>query len=326
MGEKIMATKTMNIVMSSSDEYSVHCGTLIISILNNSLSDEEFNFYILETNISEDNKNKLRKLTEIKPFNINFIKVDGELFKEEYFTKEYSYMPQVKVQTFYKYLLPELLKNIDKVLYLDVDTLVFNSLTELYNTDLNGKYAAVVENNDSYSAINKVEAKNYFNAGVILYNLKKCREDNITEKLFKNHITLFEADKLRYVDQCVLNYTFNGKIIVLDLKYNVGTQWIKNKSKVCKEAIKNTVIAHFTTPCKPWDLGFLHPYAKEYFSFLKYSSFENEKKDLFRKYKKYKLKQYLKPIKIIFSFVKSYLLFPWYVYKTYKLVQKGLNL
>ena len=46
MGEKVVSTNVINIVMSSSDEYSIHCGTLIISILKNSLPYENFNFYI----------------------------------------------------------------------------------------------------------------------------------------------------------------------------------------------------------------------------------------------------------------------------------------
>lgn len=320
-----MTTKIMNIVMSSSDEYSIHCGTLIISILKNSLPDEIFNFYILETDITEENKKKLNKLCYIKPFNINFIRLNKELFKEEYFTKEYSYMPQVKVQTFYKYLIPKILKDIDKVLYLDVDTLVLASISEFYNTDLEDKYAAVVENNDSYSAINKVGVKNYFNAGVILYNLKKCRKDNITEKLFQNHVELFKQEKLRYVDQCVLNYTFNDNIVIANLKFNVGTQWIKQQNKECQNAIKNAVIAHFTTPRKPWDMLFTHPCAEKYFYYLPFSTFEKQKNKLLHSYKKYKLKKFfksvLKPVKLIYSFVMAYLLFPWYVYKTYKLVK-----
>ena len=325
MGEKVVSTNVINIVMSSSDEYSIHCGTLIISILKNSLPDEKFNFYIFETNISEENKNNLRQLTTIKPFSINFIRIDKSIFNNEYFTKEYSYMPQVKVQTFYKYLIPKLLNNIDKVLYLDVDTLVLGSLSELYNIDLTGKYAAAVENNDSYSAINKVGTKHYFNAGVILYNLKKCREDNIMEKLFNNHIFLFKQDKLRYVDQCVLNYTFNDNIVIADLKFNVGTQWVNNKSKICKEAVRKAVIVHFTTPRKPWDLVFIHPHAEKYFYYLQYSTFKLQKQALLHSYKKYKIKKNLQILKLIYSFIKSYFLFPWYVYKTYKLVKKRLK-
>lgn len=320
MGEKIMTDNVMNIVMCSSNEYSIHCGTLIISILKNSLADEKFNFYIIEANMSEENKNTLSQLKKIKPFNINFIKIDGEIFNDEAFTKEYSYMPQLRVQTFYKYLIPNLLKDIDKVLYLDIDTLVFNSLADFYNIDLTGKYAAVIENNDRYTAINKIGVKNYFNAGVILYNLKKCREDNISEKLFKNHITLFKQGKLKYADQCVLNYTFNENVVWADLKYNVGTQWTHNKSKACKTAVANAIIAHFTTPQKPWNFVLTHPYAKEYFKYLPFSTFK-EAKELQKSYRKYLIKRYTHGLKAVFDFVKSYFLFPWYVYKTYKLVK-----
>lgn len=316
----------INIVMCSSDEYSVHCGTLIISILKNSKKDECFDFYIFESNISLSNKNKLNQIKRIKHFNIEFIKIDINLFNDECFTKRYSHLPQIQSQTFYKYLIPERLSNIDKVLYLDIDTLVLKSLSDLYNTDLTEKYAAVVKNNDTYASINKINIVNYFNAGVILYNLKKCREDNISKKLFQNHITLFKANKLQFVDQCVFNYTFQENVVLLDLKFNVGTQWVKNKDEKSIKALKNPAIVHFTTHLKPWDIFFYHPYSELYFHYLKFSPFKEQKKEIFKLYKKHKNKKYekhYKVIKKIYSFIKSYFLFPWYVYKTYKLIKEG---
>lgn len=319
-----MTDNVINIVMASSNEYAVHCGTLMISILKNSLPNEFFHFYILETNICDENKRLLEKI-QTEASKIDFIRLDKDIFSAAHFTKKYSSMPQVTVQTFYKYLIPILLKDIDRVLYMDVDTLVFNSLSSFYNTDFKDNYAAVVSNYDCYKG-EDLGLNEYFNAGVVLFNLKKCREENITDQLFKNHIELFDAGKLKFVDQCVLNYTFRGQVVWCDMKYNVGTQWVKKHERVCKNAVKNAVITHFTTVKKPWDLFFAHPYAEKYFEYLQLSPFNTERKGLMSKYKNHKKNKIKKKIKTMMNFVKSYFLFPWYIYKMYQMLkEKGVN-
>ena len=325
MGEKVMTTNIMNIVMTSSDEYSIHCGTLIISILKNSLPDEKFNFFILESNISETHKNKLRELARIKPFNIQFIKVDESIFNNPSYAIDIKRMPGFTIQTFYKYLIADLLKDINRVLYMDVDIIVRCSLKDLYNTDLGENYIAASEDlgwPDSISLLKKkLDVENYFNAGVVLYDLKKCRENKIFQQLLQNHINLFNSNKITYLDQCVLNYTFNNKVKLIDKRYNVI--WAKAHAEL-KKALKKPYIVHYTSLRKPWNMSFQHKYAREYFKYLKYSTF-TEAKGLICAYKKHYFKKFTRTLKTIFDFVKSYFLFPWYVYKTYKLVKKRLK-
>lgn len=322
MGEKVVSTNVINIVMSSSDEYSIHCGTLIISILKNSLPDEKFNFYILESNISETHKNNLRELARIKPFNIQFIKVDESIFNNPSYAIDIKKMPGLTIQTFYKYLIADVLKDIDRVLYMDVDIIVRCSLKKLYNTDLGENYIAAAEDLAHPDLINwlkeKLDVGEYFNAGVVLYDLKKCRENHIPQQLLQNHIKLFNTNKITFVDQCVLNYTFNNKVKIIDKRYNVI--WSRKSHNALKEALKNPFIVHYTTSRKPWNMNFEHKYAKEYFKYLEYSTF-TETKGLIRAYKKHYFKKFTRTLKTIFDFVKSYFLFPWYVYKTYKLVK-----
>ena len=298
-----MSTNVINIVMSSSDEYSVHCGTLIISILKNSLPEETFHFYIIESGISEKHKKNLRQLTKIRPFDIDFLKIDSEFFNKPCYTKKYEDIPQITTQTFYKYLIPDLLKCIDKVLYLDIDTLVLGSISEFYNIDLGDNYVAAVLD-ACYNCENlmqlirqNIDVENYFNAGVILFNLKKCREDNITSKLLETHIKLFNENRIIFADQCVLNYTFNNKTILSNLKYNVGFKWMNVDEEYIK-ALQKPVIVHFTTYRKPWIFNFKHPFAKEYFKYLRYSSFQEARRLL--------ILYYLHPLGWIFSIKKDY--------------------
>ena len=84
-----------------------------------------------------------------------------------------------------KFKISEILANYDKIIYLDGDILVQKDLTELYNIDIDGYYVAAVDDTGKIYHKKDVYAKypNYFNSGVMLLNLKKCREDNISSKL-----------------------------------------------------------------------------------------------------------------------------------------------
>ena len=83
---------------------------------------------------------------------------------------------------FYRLMLPELLPNEKKVLYLDCDTLIYKDLTKIYNYDITGKYfTGMLEPRDlSYLGIN---VKNYINTGVMMLNLEELRLGNVSKKL-----------------------------------------------------------------------------------------------------------------------------------------------
>ncbi|MCM1338111.1 MAG: glycosyltransferase family 8 protein [Muribaculaceae bacterium] len=266
----------MNIVLCSSDEYSVHCGTLMISILKNARLEDKFSFYIIESDISEEHKEKLRQLTAIKPFDIHFIKVDNSIFNNSSFAIDVNELPGIVVQTFYRYFVADVLKDIDRVLYLDIDILVRGSLRELYNTDLGENLIAAAPDFGMPRTVARIKEKlglnDYFNSGVMLYDLKKCREAGIHLQLFKNHAKMYEENLITFADQCVLNYTFKNCVKMVGKKYNA--MFCKRHNKSYKEAYENPVIVHFTTGRKPWNMYLQHRYANEYFRYLEYSPFE----------------------------------------------------
>ncbi|OLA94347.1 MAG: hypothetical protein BHW64_04290 [Candidatus Melainabacteria bacterium LEY3_CP_29_8] len=132
----------MDIFFASNDNYVQHLSVSIASILINSLPNEKFNFYILDGNISDKNKNILLSLKDIKDFNIEFIKVQEEMFKMCFITPE-SY--HVSIQCYYRYIIPLVKPELKKVLYLDCDIVVKDSLKDLWNVDLKDNYVAAVE-------------------------------------------------------------------------------------------------------------------------------------------------------------------------------------
>ena len=121
--------------------------------------------------------------------------------------------------------LPKIL-NEDKILYLDIDTLVLDNLDELWNTDMTD-YAIMAWPEDRTGDLvmdwcqpprKKMQHSKYVNSGVVLFNLKFIREHNIDEKWF----SLLKTIKFPLPDQDVINLACDGYIKYLDTIYNFG--------------------------------------------------------------------------------------------------------
>lgn len=122
----------------------------------------------------------------------------------------------------------------DKVIYLDVDTIVTGDIQELWNTDICDNYAAAV-----------VEYGMYFNSGVMLMNLSYMRTHNSSEEFAK----FLESRTYQYPDQTAINAIFSGKIKNLPDKFNAWSILQDPYSKLF-------VIRHFTGIEKPWNSSY----------------------------------------------------------------------
>lgn len=166
----------------------------------------------------------------------------------------------------YKFLIPELI-DVDKVLYLDSDILVLDSLRKLYETPLGDNYAAVVrdmgaEIEDQYHIKNKVPY--YFNSGMMLLNLKALRKYRISQKL----IEMRQNDTSEtFMDQDTFNKVFKGRTILVPPRYN----YLLTNFEECNyspddialfygldigeinKMIEHPVILHLTNKKKPWN-------------------------------------------------------------------------
>ena len=262
----------MNIVFSCDKNYLKYLKVAIFSILKNAKKTSNFNFKIISNDLSNEDIENIQKLTQIKDFNIELICINKEMFSDF----PLGGISKMAVQTYFKYIIPQLLKNEKLALYLDVDVLIREDLEEFYNTAFDDKLAVVV--GDFYKRIVELEnflgVEYYFNAGVMLLNLEKMRNQNITKQLFENTILLKNANKLTFHDQCVFNYTLNRKVEFVSPKYNAQLglfQTIFQKmyaKEVLDEGIKNPSIVHFTTEKKPWLDNCPHPFATEYLLYM----------------------------------------------------------
>lgn len=237
---------TVNIAYSCNNNWADKLAVTIVSTLLHANKDYFYKFYILDGGITQENKEKLAKIKSKINFEIRYIPVNKELFFNAPLGHHFT------VETYYRLKLPSLI-DVDKLLYMDVDTLVKKDLSKLYNINLENHYAgAVIDESSYYKNIHKLSVKKYFNAGVLLLNLKKIREDRLEEKFFdfiNNH-----SDLISWVDQCVLNAVFNENVKYLDRKFNFQHHSSINEIKNIYTKQKNDiVILHYVAQKKPWN-------------------------------------------------------------------------
>lgn len=278
-----MHTQTINIAFTISDNYSYHLATTVSSILSNSDSSDTFHFYVLNSgDISDENKRKIQSLKNIKDFDIDWIVVDNNQF--------INYSTGCHISTNYRLKAASLLKNLDKVIFMDVDTIVLRSLSELWSEDISEYYFGAVIDACTNAFLDYVDdirdlfPQIPYNTGVMVINLKKWRQDNIEEKLFDT-ISWYSKKYQRTPDQNALNIVCKDKIKSLDIRYGAcptlafvqEKPWDYDDKEGLKYSFEKPYILHYASrrELKPWLIPSL-PYADFYWKYCKLTPYYEE--------------------------------------------------
>lgn len=177
----------------------------------------------------------------------------------------------------YRVFLPERLTELDRILYLDADTLVVDSLQPLWESELDGYYGAAVTNifDPEYrhrpAFLGLHGESEYFNSGVLLMNLDAMRRNSVAQRVCE--VAREHGDKLMWQDQDPLNMVFSGKWLRLHPRWNCQNSFFYSNHAVrifgkgaVEEACRNPGIVHFEGPAlaKPWHYLSKHPYKSDY--------------------------------------------------------------
>ncbi len=270
-----------HIVIGIKENFKTHAYIMLYSLLKNNMQ-RKFFIHILSDNLNISYFKPLEKLFECR---IELYLIDISDIKNLNFR-------HIDVSTFYRLKIDQYLpQNLDKVLYLDTDIIVSESIDELL--DINFSYnelAAVVECKISTSHLEKIGFKNekYFNAGMIYFNYKRCIEEDVFKKALK--LIIKDNDKYNFMDQDVLNKVLKGKLRYISPKWNYGSFFSTSELLGYKEIKGNPVIIHYTGILKPWNYLNTNKYGYLYFKYYREIFSENvkiEDKTLFKIIKKY---------------------------------------
>lgn len=269
------APARLAIALASDDNYCRYLAVTVASILKNAAAEDVLDFYILDAGISAANKAKLETLKALRPCQITYLQVDAARFKD---CPPLACGAHTNVVTYYRFLLGELLPQVDRLLYVDTDVVVLQSLAPLWKLDMTGLYAAVVE--DKWEHIQTYKHQmgfapedKYFNAGVIFFNLEKWRQDGITQKLFENRQKLNEMKIFACGDQDALNFTFKGKIHFLPWSYNVQQSTFWQRDAEAQRKKHEVAIIHYNGPEKPDTPVCQHALRKDWWTYYALTPF-----------------------------------------------------
>lgn len=205
---------TVDVVLITDANYMDFTRVAINSAKQTKCPNSLYNFYVMTLDVYDSD------VTALKAMENDKVKV--------------TVLPQKEIDLFYirgthvsktsllKYYIAQALPDLDKVLYLDSDVLVLHDLNELYQTNIEGKYLAAVKDpswffeNTHVLELNLEKRGFYFNAGVMLMNLKKIREDNLLAKLEDYTNNNFRT----YMDQDAFNVVVGDDVAVLPFKDN----------------------------------------------------------------------------------------------------------
>ncbi|MDM8224041.1 glycosyltransferase [Ligilactobacillus salivarius] len=234
----------ISIALCTDENLVKHIGTLLYSVDENTSSFVDA--YIIYDNLSERSLKKLILLNDIlSTVTVHMVRVlDKQQEKLSKISLKNNGLP---VTSYYRFILADLLPSLDRIIYLDVDTLALRDLTELWRTDLEGKFIGVVKDtliNPNVAQKIVSERKSYFNSGMLLMDLNLFRKYDICSDLVDFAVDI--AESCEYGDQDILNYYFIDGYKLLDTKWNCGKKFLEDREK-------EVGIVHFYGVEKPWN-------------------------------------------------------------------------
>lgn len=248
--------KTMNILVSSNEMLMKPLVVSLTSLHENTNSDN-IQIYFINVSLLEPQVQWLkRKLAKYPKFSLHVTEVSEKNFEGAKLFGHFS------VEIYARLLLMKILpKNIDRILWLDADTVVHNNIDSFYYMDINGYSLVACESiNQNIGELRQKlqmgEMQKYFNSGILLFNLSFLRE-HFTENSFMDY-ALANMDKIKWPDQDVLNAMCGRSARIIDYhKYNyMHFSSLELSDEEWKQIKKENCILHFIGAIKPWQEDF----------------------------------------------------------------------
>lgn len=274
----------MNILYTVNNDFVPQLATGICSVCENNRDLEIIQLYVFSDGITAENKNILYGFVKKYGREIQFIDIDGFMGTAGFSLDTGGWNEVIMARLLMARLLPN---EVDKVLYLDADTVVRGSLRTLWDEHPgHGILSMVMEPTASMARRKRlgIGCFPYFNSGVLLVDLEKWRKSGVELSILD--YCAKNGDNLVASDQDAINVVLSGKIDAIPAKYNASNIFSYYPYKFLHrlmpefsdeeeyiEARDNPVIVHYLGEERPWRKGNTHAYRSEYEKYLSKTPF-----------------------------------------------------
>lgn len=239
--------KEIPVFYAVDDKYIPMLGVSLRSLIDNSSDENKYTIKILYLNLKDENINKIKKY-EKNNVKIEFVNLNKQLkeIEDKLYTRNYF-----SNTTYFRLFIPELYPEYNRAIYIDSDTVVLDDISNLYNEDIGNNLIAGVPDGaiqavDEFKeyvekVVGVADYNNYFNAGIIVMNLKELRKYKFEEKF------LYLLDKVKFEvaqDQDYMNRLCKGRVKLLDFCWN--------RMPIMGKQEGDIKIIHYNLGSKPW--------------------------------------------------------------------------
>lgn len=240
---------TINLFFSCDDGYVPFLSVTLASLKENRDPARRYCVRILHTGLRQDYMERLIACFDAEDFPLSFIDIRDrvEQFSRQLHTRDYY-----SQSTYYRLFIPEMFPELDKGLYLDSDLVVRGDISQLYDTDLGDNLVGAVTDSFVNSVpelreyaccrLNLDQPELYFNAGILLMNLKAMRDFGF-QQVFLNLLGTVKFQVAQ--DQDYLNAICRGRVTYLNPEWNAMPRGVP---------IREPKLIHYNVDSKPWHL------------------------------------------------------------------------
>lgn len=265
-----MTAQPIKLIFGVDGAYSQHLAVSLVSLLENNRNNR-FDILVVTLDMAQEDRDRILGL--VARFGNVALRFQAfDISRYSHFRTDNHISHASYLRIFIPEILPE---SEEKVLYLDCDIVVRRDIAELWRVPLGDKVLGAARNLFfvRHDDLAMPAGSSYFNAGVLLMNLKRWREADGTARL----VRFIEAhhDHLWAHDQDALNAVFCGDILELAPRWNFQTSMLWSEPAGLdlsywefRRLLADPAIVHYTTPSKPWHFSNTHPYKSTYYHYL----------------------------------------------------------
>jgi len=258
--------KTVPVVFATDSNFMPYLYVAVQSIADNASVFNNYDIVILCTEIEPYT---IKQFKQLNRDNVSVRFIDMAPMMSKYKDIWYTHWHYTEAM-YYRFFIPEIFSDYDKIVYLDCDIVANCDIAELYDIDMEGKGLAASiglarqhkddKHTDYIEKTLNIRKETYFNSGVLMFDIKQNKETNFFEKCIN---TLKELKEPLFPDQDVLNIVFKNNVKYINCAYNFTwnvVHYFKNSEEKLSDDFKqdfinacdNPKIIHYAGKYKPW--------------------------------------------------------------------------